>query len=87
MIEASLYPITQLLFECCGCGMRWSIVVDPPIKSIAEFHAFTKDPNRMESCPKACGAKTCNIAFRVKTNQPNTDAAETDPFAVFDKKK
>lgn len=86
MAELSIYPINQLLFECTGCKAHWMIRADPPIRNIQELTAFTSDPNRMEGCPKRCGATTVNMAFRVP-GPVKPEGPASDPFSVFTEKK
>ncbi len=84
MPATSIYPIKQVYFECTGCKSRWMLVVDPPVKCVEDLKAYTTDPDRMTGCPKGCGSKTVNMAWRVR--DPDGKPAEgADPFAVFDK--
>lgn len=76
----SIYPITQLYFRCQGCGARWMLRPDPPLGGAGEFRAFMGDPARVESCPRECGSRTVDVAFRLP-GPPGDPGA--DPFDVF----
>lgn len=65
MPEPSIYPIEYLHFECAGCKTEWTLYVAPPIRNIDDFKAYM-DAGKMGPCPKACGALTCSVRFRLK---------------------
>lgn len=91
MSEASIYPIRQLYFQCTGCKTQWMLRADPPICNIEDLKAFTSDPNKMEPCPKNCGARTADMLFKVGTpgggERPVVSEEIVDPFSVFDKER
>jgi hypothetical protein len=63
--EATICPIRYLGFICEGCGVEWTLHMDPPLTSCADLLAFT-DRGGMGPCPKNCGAKTCSLMIRVR---------------------
>lgn len=81
----SIYPIHQLYFQCDGCKAQWMIRVDPPIKGIEDFKAFTQSPEKMKPCPMNCGGRTCSIAFRA--GPMFATRSGVDPFEMFKKGK
>ncbi|MFL5302729.1 MAG: hypothetical protein ACJ79R_20555 [Anaeromyxobacteraceae bacterium] len=85
MSEQSIYPIHQLYFRCDGCGAQWMLRAEPAIANIEEFKAFTSSPEKMEPCPKGCGARTCSVVFRAASPDAPPASGPHDPFEVFDR--
>jgi hypothetical protein len=57
--------ITEVQFKCNGCGARWHTHLDVPLTSAVEIGAFLKDPTRMSGCPRVCGGRTADVAFKL----------------------
>jgi hypothetical protein len=36
-----------------------------PLTSAVEIGAFLKDPTRMSGCPRVCGGRTADVAFKL----------------------